>query len=739
MARKYNQEQQQSAVHKATVMGMPLKQVAEEIGVSLSTLRRWIKAHTETDNAASAPVAAVVYPPTLNVVLLDHEGITPKIERILINEGFQPGFIPLAQHTLREFVVDAAPWLAQAQITELPQAGIVRLINLLERSGKDVPLLFITTAGEFDLTLVTTVLDYACVTKRNMNRLSGELDRLSAQRTQRSQLRECQLQLKQLQHCCYQAFDATPNPVAILSRSGHLYANPAYMHLFGFADFNAFTMVGLPDLLGKPEGNAVAAILARADDNVTSASHDIAVRGRKMRMDLRHFPGVSQGAQVMLKPLDVQSFQSGLISRQEWLRALKSRGTTAGHAPAALFYIRILGLDQLQKAIGYAQCDTLLADVSEGIKTLLPEQTLIAQFENNIITAVVLGGEADVWKSLARKLYTATTDRVFTFSDLSLRLRLAIGICHIDDHSKDSERCITWAAEAAGRAEHQGGVGVYQQATTTVSSTCGSNDDHALWVGRVAKALKDDNLFSILYQPIVNLNGGSEACYEALLRMHNEGGGEYLPGKFMPPAQQAGLMGFIDRWVIRHTCKLIKAEAASGRCVTMFVNISRDSLVSEEFCTGLAQLISTYQINPKSFVFEVSESDLMFYGSRCAPVLSGTRSLGCAIAVDHFSGAEAAFSLLESLEVDFIKLDGTLVRGLSEGRVGRERIAGLARDLTARGIKSIAGCVQDAEAVAQLWQCGVNYVQGYFLQHPSKALGYDFLNDDHEATAAGNS
>lgn len=733
MARKHNQEQQKSAVHKATVMGMPLKQVAEETGVSLSTLRRWIKAQSGTNAAASTPVAAVACPTSLNVVLLDQEGITPKIERILNNEGFQPGFMPLAQHALRKSVADTAPWLAQAQIAELPLAGIARLINLLERSGKDVPLLFITASNEFDPVLVTTVLDYACVTTRNMDRLSGELDRLSAQRAQRSQLCECQLQFKQLQQCCYQVFDAAPNPVAILSRSGHVYANPAYMQLFGHEDFTSLNVASLPSLLSGEDADSITAILARADDDFTSASRDIAVRGGKMRVDLMRFPGVSQGVQVILKPLNVQAPQTGLLSRQEWLLALKHRGITADLAPAALFYIRILGLDQLQKAIGYARCDTLLADAVEGIKALLPEQTLISQFENNVITAVVHGGEPVTWKSLASKLHAVTTDRVFKFSDLSLRLRLTIGICHVDDECKDSERLITWAAEAAGRAEHRGGVGVYQQVAEAGS------DDHALWVGRVAKALKDDNLFSILYQPIVNLNGGSDACYEALLRMHNEGGGEYLPGKFMPSAQQAGLMGFIDRWVIRHTCKLIKAEAAQGRCITMFVNISRDSLVSDEFCTGLAQLISTYQINPKSFVFEVSESDLMLYGSHCEPILSGTRSLGCAITVDHFSGTEAAFSLLESLEVDFIKLDGALVRCLSEGRAGRERIAGLAHDLTARGIQSIAGCVQDAESVAQLWQCGVNYVQGYFLQHPSKALDYDFLNDDHEVTASGKS
>ena len=656
------------------------------------------------------------------------------IERILNNEGFQPAFIPLAQHRLKASVADSAPWLAQARVAELPQAGAVRLANLIERSGKDVPLLFITAAEASDLPPISAMIDTADVTKSHLGRLSAQLDRLYAQRENRCRLSECRLHYEQLQRCCYQVFDAAQQPIAILNGDGHIYANPAYMQLFNYAEFPALKKISLSSLLSEPDADKVAAMLKRVDEKYPSAARDISVHGVPMRMELTRFPGASQGVQVMLKTLNMRSVQSGLLSRRDWLRALKQRETATDPTPAAVFYIKMLGLDQLQKAIGYAQCDVLLSELSTAIMTLLPEHTSIALLENNVFAALIQDGDLAGLTSLAKQLSTAIAERVFKFADLALRVRLTIGICRIENNCSDNERFIVRAADAAHRAEHQGGVGVHQQAAPPLS-----NDDHALWVGRVAKALKDDNLFSILYQPIVNLNGGSGACYEALLRMHNEGGGEYLPGKFMPSALQAGLMGFIDRWVIRSTCKLIKTEAAQGRSITMFVNISRESLVSEEFCTGLAQLINSYKIDPKAFVFEVSEADVMLYGSRCEPVLSGIRALGCAIALEHFSGAEAAFSLLDNLEVDFIKLDAVLVRGLSNGRAGRERIASLAHDITARGKQSIAGCVQDAEAVAQLWQCGVNYVQGYFLQHPSKALDYDFLSDTNEAPVSGES
>lgn len=588
MARKQSPEIQAAALHKATQLCVPLKQVAAEAGVSLSTLRRWLKQSSIDASSVSPPATTNSPPASLRIVLLDQEDITSKVERILRNEGYQLCLSPLTQHPLGALVAEARPWLTQARIVELAPAGGLRLVNLIERSGKDVPLLFIAGADAFDikwLGRIGTTIDFAWLTEPQLDYLSDCLDRLFNQRMQRIQLRDCRQHFEQLQRCCYQVFDAAQNPIAILHASGHSYANPAYMQLFGITDFTALHVTCLTGLLGTQEQEAVSQALAQVSEDCSALTLDIPVRGADMHLELTRYPGISCALQAMLRPAEVTARQ--LVATQACTKA---------------------------------------------------------------------------------DLNTA---------------------------------------------------------------------DYALWAERVASALDDDSLFSIVYQPIVNLKGGAEACYEALLRMHNAGGDEYLPGKFMPAAQQAGLMGPIDAWVIRHTAKLIKSETAHGRYLTIFVNISRDSLVSETFCSELAQLISEYKIDPQSFVFEVPESELVDCGTRCQSVLVGIRALGCGLALDHFSGREAAFGLLNSIEVDFIKLDGTLIRELAEGSAGRDQILGLARDLSARGKLSIASRVQDAEMVALLWQCGVNYVQGYFLQQPSKALDYDFLSDDQEVTASG--
>lgn len=589
MARKQNPEVQAAALHKATQLGMPLKQVAAEAGVSLSTLRRWLKQSAVEQSPVSPPATTSTAPSLLRIVLLDQEAVTSKLECILRNEGYQLCLGPLTQHLLGALVTDPKPWLAQARIVELVPAGALRLVNLIERSGKDVPLLFIANAEAFDikwLGRIGTTIDFAWLTEPQLDHLSDCLDRLSNQRAQRIQLRDCRQHFEQLQRCCYQVFDTAQHPIAILHDSGHSYANPAYMRLFGVTDFAALHETSLTGLLGTQEQQAVSRAMAQAGKNFSALTLDLPVRGADMRLELTRYPGISGAVQAILRPA----------------------GVTAGETVA-------------------------------------------------------------------------------------------------------TEACMTADLSKA---------------------------DYALWAERVASALSDESLFSIVYQPIVNLKGGTEVCYEALLRMHNNAGGdEYLPGNFMPAAQQAGLMGPIDTWVIRHTAKLIKSETAHGRCLTIFVNISRDSLVSKTFCSELAQLINEYQIDPQSFVFEVPESELMDCGTRCQSVLVGIRALGCGLALDHFSGREAAFRLLNSIEVDFIKLDGTLIRNLAEGSAGRDQILGLARDLSARGKQSIASRVQDAETVALLWQCGVNYVQGYFLQQPSKALDYDFLSDDQEVTASG--
>jgi EAL domain-containing protein (putative c-di-GMP-specific phosphodiesterase class I)/PAS domain-containing protein len=256
----------------------------------------------------------------------------------------------------------------------------------------------------------------------------------------------------------------------------------------------------------------------------------------------------------------------------------------------------------------------------------------------------------------------------------------------------------------------------------------------AEWTERIAQALKADDRFSVLYQPIVSLSGDAEASYEALLRLHDEQGGEYLPGVFLPAARQAGLMGVVDQWVIRRAAIQVKAELAAGRQVRIFVNLARESLLGDDFRHWLETLIGYYRIPPSALVFEIPECLPMRNLQACCAVVGELRALGCGIVMDDFDGGEEAFSLLDELAIDGIKFDQSRIRLITGVDALEPWIRTIVARVHALGGRVIASRVQDAASVALLWQCGVDYVQGFFLQQPSRVLDYDFISSECEVT-----
>lgn len=132
-------------------------------------------------------------------------------------------------------------------------------------------------------------------------------------------------------------------------------------------------------------------------------------------------------------------------------------------------------------------------------------------------------------------------------------------------------------------------------------------------------------------------------------------------------------------------------------------------------------------------MFEILEADLAQYGGRCRPVLAGLHDLGCGIALDHFAGREAAFAALDGATlVDFVKFDASLMTGSHTEPAAQKRATDAIESLASQGKQTIACCVQDAASVSLLWKSGVDYIQGYFLQQPSKALDYDFLESEQD-------
>ena len=232
------------------------------------------------------------------------------------------------------------------------------------------------------------------------------------------------------------------------------------------------------------------------------------------------------------------------------------------------------------------------------------------------------------------------------------------------------------------------------------------------WIERINHALRHDRLV-LFAQPIVEISSGSVVQHELLIRMLDDDGAIIAPGRFLPVAEKYGLIGEIDRWVVRQ-CIEMTADGYSGE-----LNVSAHSISDPTFSDFVdAELLRT-GADPALLVFELTETALLRDQPAALRFARSIAARGCQLALDDFGTGFGGYSYLRQLPVHYLKIDIEFVKDVVSDPASRklvEAVVNLARDF---GIKTVAEGVENADTVAVLQQCGVDYVQGYWIGHPA--------------------
>lgn len=232
------------------------------------------------------------------------------------------------------------------------------------------------------------------------------------------------------------------------------------------------------------------------------------------------------------------------------------------------------------------------------------------------------------------------------------------------------------------------------------------------WIERIRHALDHDR-FVLHAQPIVELATGRTVQHELLLRMLDDDGTAIAPGKFLPVAEAYGLIGEIDRWVIRKGI----GHAARGRAVEL--NLSAHSLSDPTLYAYVDAELAREGTDPALVVFELTETALLRDEDAALRFVTAVAERGCGLALDDFGTGYGGFSYLKRLPVDYLKIDIEFVRDLATDPASRrvvEAVVSLARGF---GIKTVAEGVEDAATLELLAADGVDYAQGYHLGRPA--------------------
>jgi PAS domain S-box-containing protein len=234
------------------------------------------------------------------------------------------------------------------------------------------------------------------------------------------------------------------------------------------------------------------------------------------------------------------------------------------------------------------------------------------------------------------------------------------------------------------------------------------------WVGRIRDAL-DEGRFVLYSQPIVDLTSYEVNQHELLIRMVGSDGSVVPPAKFLPTAEEYGLITEIDRWVVGEAARM----ASQGHVIEF--NLSAKSVGDPQMLAAVVAAIDFHGADPQNLICEITETALMNDVVAAEAFVRGLFDIGCGVALDDFGAGYGGFSYLKRLPVSYLKIDREFVHDLAETASSQHVVAAVVNLARAFGLKTIAEGAEDDSTLRMLKHLGVDHVQGFVLGHPAPA------------------
>ena len=363
--------------------------------------------------------------------------------------------------------------------------------------------------------------------------------------------------------------------------------------------------------------------------------------------------------------------------------------------------------------LGQTQVENFVAQFADLIKEHLQPGDLAGRFGDcQIFVLTERGTRSDVeaWcASVTRKIAA----HVFTVGEKSVHCTGTIGISLIGTQGVNLDVVIKDALQGVQQAQQQGG-----NRTETVDHLDDDTRQQAndkIWVRLIKTALME-NRFRLLQQPIVTMSGDDRGMMDVLVRMLDEEGKEVIPTEFLAAAERNDLMKNIDRWIIGAAISF----CATRKVQKLFVRLSKDSVLDRSLPVWLENQLKATRVDPARIVFEISEQVATGYLRNTQELATQLRNTGFKLALEHAGKARDPMQLMNSLPLDYLKLDGALMQGLAVDMAVQEQLRVLVDAAKLKNISTIAERVEDANTMAVLWQLGLEYIQGYFVNQPEQ-------------------
>jgi diguanylate cyclase (GGDEF)-like protein/PAS domain S-box-containing protein len=407
---------------------------------------------------------------------------------------------------------------------------------------------------------------------------------------------------------------------------------------------------------------------------------------------------------------------TGLINRREFETRLQSalESTRSGNEHHVLCYLDMDQFKIVNDTCSHSAGDRLLKDVAAILQAGLRETDVLARIGGDefgiLLKNCLLEDAVGITENLLAMIRTINNDnRVVTFE-----VNASIGIAVLDPGSESITAIMRRADLACYAAKDHGRnrIHIYQDGDQELTRRHGEMK----WVSRLTEAIKTERL--VLYcQDIapVRPDSGKRHHFEVLVRMMDKAGELVMPGKFLPAAERYNLVLALDRWVIARS---FAWYAASRQDQVMSINLSGSSLADDSILGFVKDALARHSVPPSSVCFEITETAAIANLDCAIRFINELRQLGCLFALDDFGSGLSSFSYLRNLPVNYLKIDGSFIRGLDTDPVNAAMVNAIVQLGKVMGIETIAEFVENETILQLLTEIGVDYAQGYGIARP---------------------
>lgn len=241
---------------------------------------------------------------------------------------------------------------------------------------------------------------------------------------------------------------------------------------------------------------------------------------------------------------------------------------------------------------------------------------------------------------------------------------------------------------------------------------------------------EDEDELTLHFQPQIDVSSGRIIGAEALVRWDSPESGLITPTRFIPLAEETGLIHPLGRWVLRETCRIGRAWLDAGRAPLMLaVNVSARQLHSPQFADEALAIIAETRFPTHLLEIEITESSLMSGSEEVVPQLRKLRRHGIRVAIDDFGTGYSSLVYLKRFPLDVLKIDRGFIEHLAERKDDREIVAAIIQIAHTLGFRVVAEGVETASQLAYLEEKGCDVFQGYLFSRPLPPPEFEALLD----------